>query len=884
MKRHPFLENSSTVFPSQNVPLSKRTDEWKKENMDAAEFEAKRQIAQKGNFQRNYDLANDKLITSDYGVDGPNFDVLKQLTEDSGIPDVIRNYGIISQPIATLEGEMDNFPDVFTVRGRGDIFESEKERVQSQMLKDWFVQSMNRAVQNRLLEMQGDDPDAALFEDEEKYQEAFQGELNVMYPAEIQKFMKTKYKHVLEMWGQYELKDQFERFRLRALRRRDFHHWLRVAQRFRHLYVTSKGLKVESLNPKYVFCKKSPNKEFVQDGDLAGFVELLSVPAIIDRFGDLMTEKQLNSLETPYESRKNADVQKRPDGSRIDYLAPNGLPYQTRVMSNDPDFYRLFPDMMNTSSSISGIVAGKEELSKIDGIGAETYYSNTHLLVTTAYWKSQRRKGKLNWINPVTQLQEIVIVDETFEVPSYIKQYKNEKFNVDKGINTLVWTRETEIWQGYKISNYGNSNLMDEPIYLDIKPAEIQIGKLPIGGHFANNINTTPTSLVDKIESWQWFFNVLINQSVLYIQTEILPFAMFASDMIPIDKDWGGDQALAKWMAISNAIGANVVQTGADGTGRQDGGQYPRIVDLDRGSRVLSRINLALQIKQLALEHIGMSPQRMGAVKASETASGVNQAVSSSGVQTSFWFTSFFEGEREMLQLQLDAAKYLQAKGRQPDIANKSELSLEALRMALDQEYLYDLHVYVTDSQEELKNLQMARQLAIENNTSEMAMSDRLKLSTSSSIQEILEGLKESEAQMMMRRDQEIQLKQQELQQQGLDAQAAREQAERQYALELENKIQVALINAMGRQKDTDVDDNGVADLLEYNKILNTNRQIENQNSQAAAKLELDKQKHADTINLTQKQIAAQREQNLYEMALEREKLKRTTVAGDKSR
>lgn len=886
MKRHPFLEqNIGTRFPSQNVSLKiKNTDDWKEANMDAYEFEARRQYLQKQSFYDNYKIANDELVLKDYGQDDKeSFDLIQKLTEETGLPDVIKNYGIVSQPIATLEGEMDSFPDVFNVKGVGDIFESEKNRVKTQLLKDWFMMSMQRAVDERLAQMQDSNPDADLFQDEEQYQQAFQEQMSIMYPPQIQKYMTTEYKHVLELWGQFEMKDQFERFRLKAKRREEFFHWLRVAQRFRHLYVSPRGLEVESLNPIYTFALKSPNKPGVQEGFLAGFGQSMDVSAVIDRYGDLMTDEQINSLQTPYKIPSKDEPSKRPDGTKIDYLSPLDVPYMQRIASTDPAYYNMFPDAMTNTGPVAGLMMSSVERSKIDGLGG-SMFNHDYLWVTTAYWRSQRREGKLHWINPVTNQEEIKIIDETFEVPKYIKQIKNKKFNYNAGINTIIWTRTTEIWQGIKISNYYNSGLLQKPIYLDIRPHDVQIGKLPIAGHFANNINTKPTSLVDKVKPWQWLFNVLMNQSVLWIQTEILPFLVMPSDMISVDKDWAGDDALMRWVSIASDGGIGVIQGGPDQNGNVTGGQFPREVNLDRSARILARIQFALQIRQLALDHIGMSPQRMGQMKASETATGIQQAITNSGVQTSMWFTSFFEGEKDMLQLQLDFAKYLQANGMSPDIANKADLSLEALRMAMDNEELYELHIYVTDSQEELKNLQTARQLALENNTSDMLMSDRIKLSTSTSIVEIIEELKESERKQIERMQQDVQLKQQQLEQQGMQAQEALAQAERHFQQEIQKDIQIALIQAMGRQQNNDANADGQADIIEYSKVLNDANKIINDNKLAQEDLAFKRQVHNDQMNQQNEERRENRRKELAEMALEKEKLKRDTVRGDKSK
>lgn len=889
MQQHPFLENNKgAVFPSQNVTLKeKQSKEWQEACMDAAEFKARQQYLKKLSLYENYRIGNNEMIKEHYdpsNKDGENFDVLNQLIENTGVPDVVKNYSILQQPISTLEGEMDNFPDVFNVVGRGDIFESEKYREKTRLLKEWMMNEIQTNVQNALFESITSDEEAdALFGDEQAYQEAYNQQMSVLYPPQIQKYMNTEYRHVMEMWGQFELKDQFERFKLKKLRRIDFYHWLRVAQRFRHAKLTGKGLKIETLNPIFTFCEKSPNIDNVQEGHLAGYTELLAVPQVIDAYGDLMTDDELDSLQTSWKEYSKYYDKKRPDGSKIDYLNPNGVPYMTPVMSEDPDFYSLFPSMMDANAVGRGMFTSPEELSKIDGT-TNTWHRENLLLVTTAYWKSQRKKGKLHWINPVTNLEEIIIVDESFEIPKYIKQIKNQKFNYNAGIDTLIWARETEIWQGIKISGYYSTGFLKEPIYLSIKPADIQIGKLPIAGHFANNINTTPTSFVDNGKSWQWLFNVLVNQTVLWVQTEILPFSVFSADMVPNDKDWGGEDGFTKWLKIASNSGYAVVDKAPDANGRQDGGQFPREINLDRTTRIMTRINLALQIRELAYEQMGISRQRMGNITSSETATGIQQATTASGVQTSSWFTGFFEGEKEILQWQLDAAKYLQSKGLQPDVIGKSELSMEALRMCMENEHLYDLHIYVTDSQEELRNLNLARQLALENNTSQMAMSDRIKLASSNSITEIVEELKESERQEIERGQQQIQLQQQQLEQQGMDAKSAREQAERHFLMEIEKDIQVALIQATGRQKELDADNNGISDVIDTTKVLNDRLGIDNANQIAQDKLALERQKHNDNVSLANKKEQSEREKRMFDFALEQEKLKRAKVQGDKSK
>lgn len=878
MEQHPFLtESNHQILPPQNVPLKvKNTDGWKKENMDALESIARLQFTEKDHLLDNYKLANGELLKKDY-EGGESMEFLDRLSEDLSLPSFMKNYDIIGQPISKMEGQMEAFPDVFTVVGKGDIFENEKIRVKTDMLQEWFMQVMNQSINAKL----GYEEDP-MFDTEEEEQQYLE-QVKALTPPEIEKYMKSDYKHILVTWGQHEMKSQFERFKLKNLRNKDFKHWLRAAQRFRHLYTGPKGLKVESLNPRYTFSAKSPNIDNIQDGDYAGFIQILSIPAVIDRYGHLMTDDEINGLQRSYKERYSKNEGKYLDGSPITHLSPYGVPYATRVNSLDPDFDNRFPDMLSSIGSTPFMFNNEEELSKIDGVGGALYNNGEYLTVTTAYWRSQRKLGKLRWINPEFGEEEILVIDETFVKPDYIKNIRNKTYETEQELNTILWTTETEIWQGIKIGNYHNDKYSTSPLYLAVQPAEIQIGKLLIGGHYHNNLNTKPTSLVDKIKPWQWFFNVLMNQVYHHLTTEIVPFAVFSSDMIPTDKDHGGENAMAKWMGLAQALGYNMADT-SPGSNQNLGGQYPKTVDLNRTAMIANRFQLAMQIKQLALEHIGFSPQSMGQVKSSETATGVTQAVNSSELQTSTIFSTFEEGEKELMQLQLEAAAFLQARGRQIDTLNSSEMSVEALRQAMDLGGLEGLRILVSNSQEELRNLQLARQLALENNTSQMMMSDRLQLSTGTNIAEIIAGLKESEKVMLQQQQQDLQMRQQELQQQGMNAEAAREQAERHLLMELANNIDVATLNALGRQRDGDQDSNGISDIIDYNNSVNASTQISNQQNIENSKLQLQREKQNNDRSIAERKILEEREARIAELKLEKLKLKRDTVRGDKSK
>lgn len=881
MQIHPFLSDRQypyATLPSQNIPLKKKNKKWREANMDALDIIAQTQFWQKQPLLKNYQMVNGELVNEDYLPDGAESEILDLFAEkrvETGRYE--KHYDIISQPLSALEGQLDSFPDVFHVVGKGDMIESERSKVKTQMLREWFQYQMQQNI-NAALPTQ-DDPDKDLYAEEIPEEEEAP-----LPPKEIERYLSSDYRHILEIWAQYELEDQFERFKLKALRREEFHHLLVSAERYRHIYKDADGLKVRSENPLFVATHKSPSLKFTQDGDYTSVVRILSVAAIIDEFGHLMTDKQLDSLQTPYEDHTNKDKRLGTDinGKPIKYTSPQGIPYQTRVQTLDPIINNFYPKVKDFTNG-GGVYYTNTEMSKVNGWGGDFQAIGGMLVVLKGYWKSQLRVGKLTWNNPETGEYEVIEIDDNFVVPAYIKEIKDEKYNYIGALNTIVWTRVTQVWEGIKISNYGNDGYLSEPIYLDIKPADIQIGKLPIFGQFLNNINTKPTSFVDKIKNWQFFYNVLMNEAFHFLTTEWLPYITYDIRDVPKDKDWTTE----KWIEMAQNGDPVPIDSSPENRGGSSntGGQYPKMVDLDRSTRIITRLNTAAAIRQLALEQVGITPQAMGQIKSTETATGIQQATTGSSNQTSSYFASFFEGEREMLQGQIDAAKYLQAQdGEFSTQVVKSDLSLQALKFSLEDGDLYDLHLYVTDSQEELRKLQMAQRLGLENNTSDLQMSDRLGMSVNSSFRDIQTKLIQSEQSAIARQQQEIQLQQQQLQQQGMNAEQALAQAERHFMIEQQVKLQVATLNALGRQQNSDVDTNGISDVLDYNKTLAILQGVENQNIFNQGKLALDQEKLSMSKSLEEKKLRDMNTQRKHEKQMKQLDLKRDTIRGDKSK
>lgn len=902
---HPFVLNGAGYknhLPPQMLPLSKKTEEWEHLCMDAMESIGYRQWIENQKYYKNYKLRNGEFIPSDYGIDDKAYqNSLEKLTSDFDTPFVfLNNFSLITQPLNTMVGELDAYPDTIRIVGKGELMDGERLKVKSDLVKQFYLQKLESDVNLKLIE-KGLDPNFNEFETEEEQQEYLQqvntAKQELMNPHQVQMYMNTTYRHMAEIWAETELEDQKQRFNLYDMRRLEFDDYLSVAHRFRHIYLKADGFGVESWNPINTFFVKSPETKFIQHGDLVGQINLWTLPAIIDRYGYLMSAKQLESLQKGYKDDyyKAIGGNKSLDGGKVDYNSPSGIPYNTPVFTLDP----VINAMPRVGDGHFVGALSDEMIVNINSSSNSNQSLDGMYQVTEGYWKGQKQIFKLYWINPETNTPEKILVDETFIKPEYIiKKEGSIVFDEEKDeINTLTGTWINVIYRGIKINSaQGSINAyLEKPIYLNIGVHEIQ-GKgetmiyeavLPVGGQVANNRNAKPASLIDLLKPFQFLYNIFMNQVYQYAEKEIAPFMLMDVAMLTNEKDWGGKKNFEKWMSVAKSLGvAPVDSSPANMQGANAGGQLPKVIDLDMSNRMITRFNLAQQIKQIALEQIGIAPQRLGDIKSSETATGINQASARSYTQTSSWFTDFFAGERELMKMQLDVAQMLQSKNK--DImasAVHSDMSNTFLKFNNNEFSLYDLHIYVTNSQEELRNYQLVQKLGLDN-TLQSKTSDKIKMVTNKSIPSITRIIMESEREEMeMRKQQQAQQdKQLEQQQAQFDKQIEKE--DEHFYAKLKNDLDTAYIKANGFNENLDEDTNAntIPDVLEQlkyissddmnkGKLANDSMKINNAYELAQQKLQIDREKLSnDRIKEKNKQV------------LEAEKLKRAKVQGDKSK
>lgn len=881
---HPFLESFTragmynALPPQMKSRKEKRAtldkngvSNWEKRNMDTFESIARFQYMQNRKLIDNERLLNGEFIESDYlDSEEDDFDFsepLNKLISDGKLPKFVKHYDMFRSVIETQIGEFEQAPDTFGVVGKGSKIISDKEQVQLDMLNEYVEAELNRTFQEYLQRNQIEIPEEFKSEEEEQaFNQQMQSMKEARTPQEIAMYMKMNPRHQFEIWGEEELQKQIERFNLKKLRREEFREYLVVGRRFREITTTKTGLSVKPLNYVNVFYHKSPNVQYVQNGDYAGTIELGSASYIIDKYGHQLTKEQILTFETMTNAEfKESKVKTDFFGNSVNYLDTFGNPYNTFLPSSSNLLNRLAPSLGMNYLSYGALLPPSYQGNNI--------YGNRLYVVTKAYWKSYELVGRLCWTNPSTGLFEVVEVDEDFIVPKYIKELPYHNMEKEPEENTIVWMYKTIIMEGSKINN-NTSGQNTHGIYFNIKKCDYQpVSKdgmfkpLPIFGQIANNKNTKSVSQVDLIKPYQFLYNVVLNKAYKILERSILPFVAHDIRTLPNQKDWGGDENLIKWIETGNATGVAPLDTSPSNTlGANQGGQFPRVIDLDTTPRIIQHLNIAAAIRSLALSQLGFTPERLGDVSQSDTATGINVSVNKSFNATASWFTDFYELEREILNYQLQVAQWLQANNKDYSAQFSSSIFTQSLLKSNYQDLtLYDLEVYVTNSQEELRKLELYKKLGMELNTTNTPMSSRMEMGSMTNAQRILEVVKFEEAKALQREQQMQQFQQQQEQAKTeMEKEKIRIQQEQFYA-KIEAEKEIAFIKAKGYM-DSDVQDtdaNKIPDALEYEKFqtqaanevsklglsqdkLNIERERENNRRiEAQQKLALEQQKAA---------------------------------------
>jgi hypothetical protein len=866
---------STLTQPIQFIPRKEKDDDWAAHNLDWLEWQGMKQLRRNARrLSKNYKLAKGIIDRTDYIVeeDVEYAELIDVLTKEDQSALELKFYPIIPNVINVLVSEFAKRNTKVSFRTVDEISYNELLDQKRAMLEQRLLADAERKMVMSMIEQGADMEDPEI-------QKALSPE-NLKSLPEIEQFFKKDYRSMLEEWAEHQMRVDEERFKMDELEERAFRDMLITDREFWHFKMNEDDYEVELWNPLITFYHKSPDIRYISQGNWVGKIEMLTVSDIIDKYGYLMTEDQLRSMEAIYPTRAAGYPLQGYQNDGAYYDSTKSHEWNTNMPSLQ---YRQFMSTWEQNST-----AGNDIVAHIMSESEDyTDYQNTDMLrVSNIYWKSQRKVGHLTKIDETGQVIQDV-VDESYKItqkPIYdTTLFKNKnKENLIAGEH-IDWIWINEVWGGVKIgpnfpAYFGMNNNAGgiNPIYLGINQsksgrvpfqfkgdATLYGCKLPVEGSVFSDRNTKSTSLVDLMKPYQIGYNIVNNQIADILVDELGTVIMLDQNALPrhsLGEDWGKNNLAKAYVAMKN-FQMLPLDTSITNTENALNFQHYQVLNLEQTQRLMSRTQLANYFKQQAYEVIGITPQRLGEQVEQATATGVRIAVSNSYAQTETYFINHCDYLMPRVhQMRTDLAQYYQS--TKPSIRLQYITSTDEkvnFEMNGTDLLLRDFNIFCVTKTNHRATLEQLKQLALTNNTAGASIYDLGNIMKADSISEVTHILKSAEEKQNAQRQQEMQ-QQQAMQEQALQAKSQEAMMKMQFESEenekdRQNDIVIAEIRAAGYGSTVDINQNQQSDYQDAIRDIRKSEEFQQQ------------------MDLKKESASTQKAVNMDKMAIEREKL-----------
>ena len=873
-KKAEYNKMGTLTQPIQFLSAKEKDDEWRAWNLDWLEWQGMRQLRRNARrLSKNYKLSRGIIDKSDYIIEEDNemADLIETLTKEDISAYELKFYPIIPNVINVLTNEFSKRRSRIMFRAVDDRSYNEMLEEKRKMIEDVLLKDANNKIMAMMIN-EGYTPDS-----EEFKKATSEDELKKL--PEIEQFFKKDYRSMIEEWANHQLKADEEKFKMQELEERGFRDMLITDREFWHFKMNEDDYEIELWNPLLTFYHKSPDVRYVSDGNWIGKSDMMSVSDVIDKFGWMMTQEQLEALEVIYPIRSAGYAVQgyQNDGTYYDPTRTHEWNTQMPSLAYR-QFTSLYDSKLGTGDIVQWILSDSEDL--------QDFGKSYMLRVSTIYWKSQRKVGHLT---KITDEGEIIqdIISESYKVVD--KPVYNTSVYKQKNKDTLVygehidWIWINEVWGGVKIgpnrptfwgmNNPGGIN----PIYLGLsggKPGPIPFQfkgdytlygcKLPVEGCIFGDRNTRSVSLVDLMKPFQIGYNIVNNQIADILVDELGTVIMLDQNALPrhsLGEDWGKNNLAKAYVAMKN-FQMLPLDTTITNTENPLAFQHYQVLNLEQTQRLLSRIQLATYFKSQAFEVIGLNQQRMGQqIAQQETATAIETAMNASYAQTEQYFIQHSDNLMPRVhQMRTDLAQYYHSK--KPNIRLQYLTTTdEKVNFEINGTDLLtrDVNVFCTTKTNVRTILEQLKQLALNNNTTGASIYDLGNIIKSDSVAELTSILKSAEEKVQAQKQAEMQ-QQQQMQQEQLASQEKQLQMAQQFkadesAKDRQARIIEAQIRAAGYGAQTDINKNMQSDYLD-----------------AMANIQ-EEQRYQDQMNLKREQHLTDKEQGDQKMEIERQRL-----------
>jgi len=786
-------------FPRQKLSRRKKTQKWGEECIEAGLglvgiYDNTRRSS-RSKKKRNYDLYNGKFDKKD----------LEYVTDPLGLggvaelPATLQYYDVVSPLFNLLFGEEAKRAFSVIVRSINEDSISSKEEEKKGQIVSLFKGLMQQSMEQF---MQTQQPAQS---PEEQQQLLQQAEANI--PEELKRIQK---------YFDYDFQDMNESVANKLLNflEREQNLKVKFAKGWEDALIAGEEIycieqiaqepTVRRINPLEFYCLLPHNEDFVDNADVIVEDTFMSLNSIIDNYYEDLTSAQIDKLEKEQGNRSSMESK-----NLLNYPSPEKLFIENR----DSEQGTLF----------------------------NYYDQDGNIRVTKVVWKSMRKIGRLSYFDEQGIPQETV-VGETYKIDAELGE-------------SIEWMWISEYWEGSKIG---------ENTYLNIRVRPQQFRHMDnlstcssgYVGTIYNANNAQSVSLMDRLVPWVYMYITLWYRLELAIAANQGKIALIDLSLVP--DGW----EIEKWMYYAQSMKFGFVDSFNEGKKGQSTGKLAgnistqnKVIDMETGNHIQQHIQLLEFTEQKIGNLAGVTPQRMGAVSTSELVGNVERAVVQSSHITEKWFEVHNHTKVRVMESLLNVAKDTY-RGKTKRLQYMTdEFANVFFKLNGDEFANSEYGLFLSNSAKDNMAIEALKQLthaALQND--KMTLSDVVQIYNASSLADLRQNLKVSEAEAQQRL-QAQQQQQSELQMQQMQMQQQAEQQKLQLEIEKENredarnaddnrtKVEIALINADSKAMDRDANDNGIRDDIDLAKLQLEREKLTQKTTETQEKMQLERDK-----------------------------------------
>lgn len=708
----------------------------------------------------NYDLFNNILNLEDFEY------VCRPFGSEVGeLPATMVNRDIVSGKIKAMLGMEMKRPMSWNVVAVNSEATTRKEQQEFGMMRDYVIQQILTPIRQQIEEQKLQETVGRELTSEEQQQIAqeIEQELQARTPEEVKRYMQREHQDPSEVLSTHLLNYLWQKCDLKRKFNNTYKHGLLSAVGVMYVGILNGEPQVWNVNSLRFNSDRSPDLDFIEDGEWATCEYRMTPSEIIKHFRDELSNEDIDLIYNSWTGRLGS------------------------TNYNEDDLFAF------------------DERS-------QDYDDTSTIKVIHCVWKSLRKMGFLTYVDENGITQETV-VDE------------NYKLNKDFGDISIEWEWLPETYETWKIK-------VSDPIYVYMRPLPGQFKdldnpdycKLPYYGVVYDNMNSEPTSLMDRLKVYQYYYNIVMYRLELLLASDKGKKVLMNIGAIPASA--GID--IEKWQYFFESTPFMWYDPQEEGNNYADANTIAKQIDLSLISDIQKYIEIAEYLRVQAGRSVGITDAVEGQIGPNDAVSNTNQNL----IQSSHILEMYFElhnyVKRNVLQALLETAKiaYADSKPRRLSyVLDDMSIQLFDLDIGLLDNSTLGLFISNSAKAEEAKSI--IRQLthaALQNQKVEL--SDVISVIRQEGIVEAEETLKVAE---QNRRDYEMQAQQQQ-------QQAIAEENERQRDFEREKHeqdkeliilkeeerrktvIAQASLTGLSFNPEVDQDNDGTPDFLEIAK------------------------------------------------------------------